>query len=93
VVSIPTATTSNPAPAAPAPVTVSNPAPAAPAPVTVQVYVNGQQINSTVSTSTSGTGSLDEAVFAQLLEAMSAWPAATSSESIFGGTQVQIWNA
>ncbi len=89
-----------PAPAPPSPVVVTipeaptpTPAPTAPATINVQVYLNGQQINSTVSTSNGGTSALDEAVFAQLLEAMSVWPATTSNESSFGGTQVQIWNA
>ena len=35
-----------------------------------------------------------KSVFAQLLQAMtSAWQASPSNTSIFGGAQVQIWNA
>jgi subtilisin family serine protease len=56
-----------------------------PAPVSVPVYLNGQQLNSTLSNS---SGALNESAFAQLLKAMSAWLA-----SPFTGTQVQIWRA
>jgi hypothetical protein len=65
---------------------------ATPAAVNVPVYVNGQQLNSTASSSST---SLDEAVFAQLLQAMTAWQASPSDDdtSIFAGSQVQIWNA
>ncbi len=57
----------------------------------VQVYVNGQQVNSPAAGSSIA---LDEVVFAQLLQAMTAWQATTSGAStIFSGTQVQIWNA
>jgi hypothetical protein len=56
-----------------------------PAPASVPVYLNGQQLNSTLSNS---SGALNPSIFAQLLKAMSAWLA-----SPFTGTQVQIWNA
>jgi type VI secretion system secreted protein VgrG len=56
-----------------------------PAPVNVPVYLNGQQLDSTLSNS---SGALNSSVFAQLLKAMSAWLA-----SPFTGTQVQIWKA
>ncbi len=89
-----------PAPTPPSPVVVTIPeaptptsTPSAPAPINVQVYLNGQQINPMGSTSNGGSSALDEAVFAQLLEAMSVWPGTTSNESNIGGTQVQIWNA
>jgi subtilisin family serine protease len=78
-------------PPTPAPPVVSIPQ-ATPAAVNVPVYVNGQQLNSTASSSST---SLDEAVFAQLLQAMTAWQASPSDDdtSIFAGSQVQIWNA
>jgi len=75
----------------------SSPAPATTTVVTattdVQVFVNGQQISSSRSTSTSGTDSLSESTFEWLLDAMSAWAAGTSAQSGQGATQVQIWNA
>jgi type VI secretion system secreted protein VgrG len=94
-----------PAPApAPAPVQAPTPAPAPPvapvvsipaatsAPVNVQVYVNGQQVGSSSSTSST---SLSQGLFARLLQAMTGWWAgpATNTTTIFGGSQVQIWNA
>jgi type VI secretion system secreted protein VgrG len=75
-----------------APMLPPDPVPAAPATVSVPVYLNGLPMNSMVSTATAGTTALDEVVFAQLLEAMSGWPATTSNGSVPGGTQVQIWN-
>jgi len=59
----------------------------------VQVFVNGQQLSSTNSTSTSGISSLSESTFESLLEALNAWGAATSDQSGQSVTQVQIWNA
>ena len=57
----------------------------------VQVYVNGQAVS---AASTSSSTSLDETVFAELIQAMTtAWQASPSAESLFEGTQVQIWNA
>jgi type VI secretion system secreted protein VgrG len=90
---------------APAPVRpVVVPQPTTTAPVTqpktsvtstanVQVFLNGQQIVTNGSTSASGSGSLNQASFEQLLEAMSVWAANPSSESTQSATQVQIWNA
>jgi subtilisin family serine protease len=77
----PVTTISNAPPPSSAPATASS----TPAPVNVAVYLNGQQLNATASTS---SGTLDQSAFVQLLEAMSAWQASPST-----GTQVQIWNA
>jgi subtilisin family serine protease len=77
----PVVTTPKPPPATSIPASVSS----TPAPASVPVYLNGQQLNSTLSNS---TGSLNPSVFAQLLRAMSAWLASPST-----GTQVQIWKA
>ena len=101
---IPTPTPPPPPPPPPSPPPPSPPPPSPPPPATstgstttssktttVQVYVNGQQVNSPASESSTA---LDEAVFAKLLQAMTAWQATTSdASSIFSGTQVQIWNA
>jgi type VI secretion system secreted protein VgrG len=76
VVTIPT-----PAP----PTSIPAPVSSTPAPVSVPVYLDGQQLNSTLSNS---AGALNQSAFAQLLKAMSAWLA-----SPFTGTQVQIWKA
>jgi type VI secretion system secreted protein VgrG len=88
----PAPTPAPPPPSAPpvAPV-VSIPA-ATSAPVNVQVYVNGQQIGSSASSSST---SLSQGLFARLLQAMTGWWAgpATNTTTIFGGSQVQIWNA
>jgi type VI secretion system secreted protein VgrG len=59
----------------------------------VQVFVNGQEVNLN-SSSTNGLGSLNQSLYVELLQAMSAWG---SSGSSGGGsqsaTQVQVWNA
>jgi type VI secretion system secreted protein VgrG len=77
----PVVTIPQPTPASSSPPSVSP----TPAPVNVPVYLNGQQINSTLSNS---SGALNQSIFAQLLKAMSAWLA-----SPFAGMQVQIWKA
>ena len=80
-----------PPPPTPPPVTSTGSTTTQSGATTVQVYVNGQQVNSPPSDSST---SLDEAVFAELLQAMTAWQAtASNASSIFSGTQVQIWNA
>ncbi len=59
----------------------------------VQVFVNGQEVDVN-SSSTTGLGSLDQSLYQELLQAMSAWGSSDSS----GGnsdntTQIQVWNA
>jgi subtilisin family serine protease len=76
-------------PPAPAPPVASTPATTQTA-VHIQVYVNGQPVNSPGSGSSIAP---DEVVFAQLLQAMTAWQAGPADNSIFSGAQVQIWNA
>lgn len=58
----------------------------------VQVFLNGQQLVANGSTSASGSESLSQTTFEQLLEAMSVWAANPSSQSTEATTQVQIWN-
>jgi hypothetical protein len=63
------------------------------APSNITVFVNGQQIDTSGSTSTTVIGSNDLARLDALFTAMNAWLAGYSSGSGKGTTQVQIWNA
>jgi subtilisin family serine protease len=59
----------------------------------IQIYVNGQAVNTSSSLSTNTSLSIDPTVLAQLLQAMTAWPADSSAQAAEGTSQVQIWNA
>jgi hypothetical protein len=59
----------------------------------IQLYVNGQAVSTSSSLSTNTPLTIDPTVLAQLLQAMTAWPADSSAQAAEGTTQVQIWNA
>jgi subtilisin family serine protease len=58
----------------------------------VQVFVNGQEVNIN-SSSTTGLGSLDQSLYQELLQAMSAWGSSDSSSASGSPTQIQVWSA
>jgi subtilisin family serine protease len=58
----------------------------------VQVFVNGQEVNIN-SSSTTGLGSLDQSLYQELLQAMSAWGSSDSSSESGSPTQIQVWSA
>jgi subtilisin family serine protease len=58
----------------------------------VQLFVNGQEVNVNNS-STAGLGSVDQSLYQQLLQAMTAWGSSDSSGDSASPTQIQVWSA
>jgi hypothetical protein len=58
----------------------------------VQLFVNGQEVNVNNS-STAGLGSVDQSLYQELLQAMTAWASSDSSGDSATPTQIQVWSA